>query len=355
MSSGAVSQLSRAVVALDDEELPFLLADDLKQLHVLRSRLDAQISRRVRAFDRSKEWSLHGARTAGAWLQHACRATSRDASAEVSVARQVEQMPLVADAWRSGAISTAHVEVLANTRKQAKAPEAFADFEPALVGLAKVGSPKDVADIAQQWRDALDADRQDDPSQAAHDYESRHLDLAETLDRRLYINGFADAEAGSVISRAVDLEVEAQRHANDERTPGQQRMDALTAICERDLDRLPIGANRPHVGVIGDVGTFMGEHVGLSETDTGIRLAPDTLRRIVCDAFVSTAAVDAHSAVLDLGRAVRSPAPRARLARRTRPRHRDRHLVPTRHQPRRRNPPRPKPPPVRIDRMCRSG
>jgi hypothetical protein len=66
--------------------------------------------------------------------------------------------------------------------------------------------------------------------------------------------------------------------------------------------------------VIGDVGTFMGEHVGLSETDTGVRLAPETLRRIACDSFISTAAVDANSAVLDMGRAVRSFTPTQRRA-----------------------------------------
>src|SRR5262245_39883717 len=117
MSSGAITQFSVAVDALADESFPFLLADDLVELHRLRSRLDAQISRRVRAFDRSKEWARAGARTGGAWLQSACRMSSRDASAEVSVARQVEAMPAVAEAWRSGAIGTEHVEVLASTRR----------------------------------------------------------------------------------------------------------------------------------------------------------------------------------------------------------------------------------------------
>jgi hypothetical protein len=60
MGSGAISQLSTAVDALADEDLPFLLSDDLIVLHQLRSQLDAQISRRVRAFDRSKEWTLTG-------------------------------------------------------------------------------------------------------------------------------------------------------------------------------------------------------------------------------------------------------------------------------------------------------
>jgi hypothetical protein len=317
MSEGAIPQLEDAVDALCDEALPWLLADFLVQLHRLRSRLDAQISRRVRAFDRSKEWAVAGARTPGAWLQRECRMSGRDAAAEVSSAREVEPMSAVADAWASGAISTAHVEVLASTRRSAKSPERFAEFEDVLVQVAETGSAKDVANVAAQWRDAVDAERQSVGTLVAHLYESRHLDIAETLDRRVYLNGFADGEAGSVISRAVDNEVEAQRQANDERTPGQLRIDALAAICERDLDRLPVGANRPHVGVIGDVGTFAGAHVGLSETDTGVRLAPDTLRRIACDAFVYTAAVDANSAVLDLGRAVRTFTPTQRRATRS--------------------------------------
>jgi hypothetical protein len=314
MEVGVVAQLTGDVDALEAQDLPFHLADDLIALHRLRSRMDAQIARRVRAFDRSKEWALTGARTPGAWLQHACRMTRRDAAAAVSVAREVEQMPVVADAWQSGAISTAHVEVLASTRRAARADERFAEFEDLFVQVAETGSPRDVANVALQWRDALDAERQCEPSLAARQYESRHLDLAETLDRRLYLNGFADGEAGSVIARAVDVEVDAQRHPDDDRTPGQLRIDALTAICERDLDRLPVGSNRQHVGVLGDVATFMGAHVGLSETDTGVRLAPETLRRVACDAFVYTAAVDATSAVIDLGRTVRSFTPTQRRA-----------------------------------------
>jgi hypothetical protein len=314
MSRRAISQLRVAVDALAAEELPWLLADDLIELQRLRSGLDAQIARRVRAFDRSKEWVLAGARTPGAWLQRECRMSSRDATAEVSVARQVDEMPAVADAWQSGAINSGHVEVLASTRRGARADERFAEFEDAFLAVAEAGSPKDVATVAQHWRDALDAERQSEDSLAAQQYESRHLDMSETLDRRLYLNGFADGETGSVISRAVDNEVEAQRHANDDRTPGQLRIDALAAICERDLDRLPLGSNRPHVGVIGDVGTVMSDHVGLAETDTGVRLAPEALRRIACDAFVSTAAVDANSAVLDMGRAVRSFTPAQRRA-----------------------------------------
>jgi hypothetical protein len=205
-----------------------------------------------------------------------------------------------------GAITTAHVEVLARTRHAARANERFAAIEPALVDVAVAGSPADLADVGRQWRDALDADRQRADTLAAHQYESRHLDVAETIDRMVYVNGLADAEQGGCIRRAIHHEVERQRKAHDDREPGQLRMDALAAICRRDLDRLPLGSNRPHVMVHGDVGTIMCDHVGLCETDRGVRIAPETLRRMACDAFISTAAVDATSAVLDLGRAVRS-------------------------------------------------
>src|SRR5262249_44317455 len=39
------------------------------------------------------------------------------------------------------------------------------------------------------------------------------------------------------------------------------------------------------------------------------RIAPETLRRIACDSVISTAAVDAESCVLDLGRATRTFTP----------------------------------------------
>jgi uncharacterized protein DUF222 len=309
-----MSQLTAALDALDQEDLPLELSSYLVELERMRARFESHVSRAVRAFDRSKEWAVAGARTPSAWLQRACRMSGRDARAAVTVARQVEQMPAVADAWRSGAIDSAHVRVLAATRQAARADEHFAEFEDLFVQVAESGAPEDVANVALQWRDALDAERQTEGTLAAHQYESRHLDVAETLDRRVYLNGFADAEAGCVITRAIDIEVDVQRQARDDRTPGQLRIDALTAICERDLDRLPIGSNRPHVGVIGDVATFTGEHVGLAETDTGVRLAPETLRRIACDAFVYTAAVDATSAVVDMGRAVRSFTPAQRRA-----------------------------------------
>jgi uncharacterized protein DUF222 len=306
MLPDAIDQLTLAVDALAGEEMVGRQGDALCALLVLRSRLDAQIARRLSVFDRTKEFVLTGARSTAAWLRRQCRLHRRDANRMVKIARQVVRMPRVGRSWEAGTIDTGHVAVLAGTRRSARAPEQFAEMEDAFVDVAEAGSPEDVTAVARQWRDALDADRQDMGTLAAHQYESRNLDVVDLDGGMTFVNGQFDPEAGAVIRRALEHEVERQRKANDERTPGQLRADACTAIFMRDLDRLPIGSNRPHVMMLGDIGTINGEHVGVCETDRGVRVTPETLRRVACDACISTAAVDASSAVLDMGRTVRS-------------------------------------------------
>jgi hypothetical protein len=162
----------------------------------LRSRLDAQVSRRVAAFDASREWELDGKRSAVAWLAHAWRASNGAAQREVKTARQVRAMAVVAQAWQSGSIGTEHVFELARTRHAARANDEFREIEPALVVVAQEGSPEDVASVARQWRDALDADRQDMTSLAERQYDARNLYVAKTIDGRTVLSGQADPEAG---------------------------------------------------------------------------------------------------------------------------------------------------------------
>jgi hypothetical protein len=271
--------------------------------------LDAEISRRVRAFDVSGEWAVDGARGAAAWLASWCRLATLPARREVKVARQVRALPQVDAAWRAGTVTTGHVEVLARARHAARANERFDAFEPHWLAVAEARAPEDLEQVARQWRDALDAQRQDMTSLAEQRYESRQLDVAELLDGMVVLGGRADGEAGAYIRRAIDVAYAKAHQEHDPRTPGQQRIDALTTICKQYLDGQPARSNRPHVLFLADLPTVTGDVVGTCETDRGVRVSPETVRRIACDAFVSTALVDTRSAVLDLGRAVRTFTP----------------------------------------------
>jgi hypothetical protein len=64
--------------------------------------------------------------------------------------------------------------------------------------------------------------------------------------------------------------------------------------------------HRSQVVFLTDFETLEGDAVGVCETDRGVRLSPETMRRIACDAFISSALIDAKSSVLDQGRATRT-------------------------------------------------
>src|SRR3954452_21161469 len=118
MLSGGIAQLSVAVDALAADAIDGPLGSDLRELQRLRARLDAEISRRVAAFDKSGEWAVDRARSAAAWLTRAGRVS---AHREVKVARQLRDMPQVVAAWNAGEVATEHVQVLASARHAANA------------------------------------------------------------------------------------------------------------------------------------------------------------------------------------------------------------------------------------------
>jgi hypothetical protein len=282
------------------------VGEELEALIGLRSRLDAQIARRMAAFDASCEWADDGHRSAAAWTVARCRLHDAAARRIVRVARQVRRMPLIADAWERGTINTGHAEVLARVRRVTRADGLFAEFEATFTDVAEAGRPEDVEAVARQWRDAVDAERAQAPDAAIRQYESRGLDLAEILDGVTVLSGQADAIGGAIIRRAVEREV-LRAHKDDGRTPSQERVDAMVAICNRDLAGQTAGGNMlPHVSLYTDEATLRGQHVGTCETDRGVRVSPDTARRVACDALVSRLVVDAKGEVLDLGRAVRT-------------------------------------------------
>ena len=125
------------------------LRDEMLELDRARARLDAEVSRRLRAFDRSCEWSVDGSRSAAAFLTTHTRCARVDAHQRVRVARQLEAVEETAAAWAAGVITTRHVEAVARARYSAKADAAFAEFAPALTEVARAGTPEDVARTAR--------------------------------------------------------------------------------------------------------------------------------------------------------------------------------------------------------------
>jgi hypothetical protein len=141
MSTGGLEQLEAAICALEFEELSTVSRDELLRLEQLRTRLEAQVTRRLGVFDATYEWAADNKKSLAHWLRAYCHA-GKSAYARASVARQVREMPLVEAAWQAGTISSEHVALLARVRRNVKDDDRFGEFEATFVHAADTSRPK---------------------------------------------------------------------------------------------------------------------------------------------------------------------------------------------------------------------
>ena len=114
---------------------PACLADGevLKALYRQLARLEAVASEATARFDESDEWRGSGARTATGWLTAATGLDRPTVARRLRLGRRLDEMPVVAEAWRSGDIGPAHVRLLADGLNERTAA-AFGRDEEMLVG-----------------------------------------------------------------------------------------------------------------------------------------------------------------------------------------------------------------------------
>src|SRR3954449_11851025 len=112
-----VAELSTIIDELAAEPLEGRsLRDEILEIERLRTRLDAEAARRLRAFDVSCEWSVDGSRSAAAYLARHTRCAKNEAHARVRTARQVGALDRTAKAWAAGELTTKHVDVITRAR-----------------------------------------------------------------------------------------------------------------------------------------------------------------------------------------------------------------------------------------------
>src|SRR6185437_1640083 len=97
-------------------------------------------------FDRSEEWRADGFYSAVAALADVCRMDKVVASVAVKLARKLEKLPLVADAFAEGAISERHAAVIATAATPERMAE-FSNLESEFVEVARKCPPKDLATV----------------------------------------------------------------------------------------------------------------------------------------------------------------------------------------------------------------
>lgn len=115
--SSVVEHLNEAIDGFDASDLMFIdpaeLGPLVEGLNTVQARLDAVTLEVTRALDRSVVWSDDGALTSAAWLRTRLGCSGAEARRQISHARSLADMALVAAALGEGTITRARVAVFA--------------------------------------------------------------------------------------------------------------------------------------------------------------------------------------------------------------------------------------------------
>jgi hypothetical protein len=232
------------------------------------------------------------------WLRHRLRMAAGAAASSVRTARALFRGPLTgtARALTDGVISPAHAAVLAHTTHDLPAPTTI-EAEPVLLEAAGRLDPPRLRRLVAHLRLVADPDGAD--TQAERRHQQRGLWLAPTWEDMVALHGLLEPEAGQTLLAALEP-LACPASAEDERSGGQRRADALGEVARRALEagRLPQTAGvRPQLTVTVDLDSLLGRPGAVGgEVGGPGPLDPEACRRLACDGAVTRVLVTRHPA-----------------------------------------------------------
>ena len=283
------------------------MGDDLQELRRLSNGIEAELTRRLRRFDKGGGYAATPALTAKAWLRWKCNFSPAAAADRVAVARQLADLPLATEAFADGDISYPHAAMIARTAEKL-GEKMEANAETILVTAAKeldLGQLRVVTMMKLQH--LMDPDSVLEESNESH--ERRFLSLSQTLDGVFYLNGRLDSEGGAILQTALNA-LGGPPTAEDRRTPKQRRADLLVELARQQLDggNLPeVGGQRPHLAVTVSIATLANQPGSpAAELEWAQPIPAETARRLACDAAITPVFVGSESDQPQAGQTSRS-------------------------------------------------
>jgi hypothetical protein len=287
--------------AIDNLDLG-LDGDALAEAIALRSRLDAAIAAAVGEFDHTQAYLGEPAVTMTLWLRKRAGLTAGAAARLTHTGRRLHQLPALAEAWRSGALTQGQIDaILANVPD--RVAERFAEHQHALIAALAPLTVTQTVTAMRHWRTYAEAELDHDPQAEPH----RELYASRTLEGHRELRGHLDVEGGDLLATALDLaDTDTDTDPADRRSAPTRRADALVEICRFFLthrDHPPASRHRPHLNVILDTRS------GHATTLDGVPVPGDVVDRLACDAHLRRVSTDG-TVILDYGRSMRTaPAP----------------------------------------------
>jgi hypothetical protein len=234
----------------------------------------------VGELDRRGDWAESGVGSCAEWLAWRCALTPRSAREHVRVARRLPELPLIHAAFARGELSYAKVRALTRVATE--------EDEKELLELARVST-------AAQLERAVRAYRRVTTEEARELQEEAYLSAFWAEDGSLELHGRLAPEDGALLLRALDAMRDAlwneERRGSAEPRPARQasNAEALVAVAEAALAGSGAGRSggeRYQIVVHADESSLARDRAGGCELEDGSALAPETARRLACDASV---------------------------------------------------------------------
>ncbi|HET6818304.1 MAG TPA: DUF222 domain-containing protein [Mycobacteriales bacterium] len=245
-------------------------------------------------------------RTTKSWLREDVRMSKPEAGRRMKFLRFLGNFPIVTAAYHAGELSTEHISALLSALMSLP-PAAWEAVEGPLVEQARFGGPDDVKDMVDDILTALGVTKKSDIQRERRNG-ALGFRLTKTMDGFYSASGLIDPATGELVRAALDAH-NGKTGPDDLRSPMRRDHDALATIARRSLE----AADQPGFG---------GSPVGVLVTipydvlegrvreqwlrlPSGMRVAPETARRLACDAEIVPVVLGSKSEVLDIGRSSR--------------------------------------------------
>ena len=267
----------------------------------------------VAEFDERGGWQADGILSCAHWLSWRCSIGLRAAREHVRVARRLNELPRVRAAFAAGELSYCKVRALTRAVTPGN--------EESFVELARHATGAQLEKVVRGYTGAVKAST----VQAQRAHERRYLSYFFDADGSLVVQGRLPADEGALVVKALEAAAEvpaAPDPVDDplteaENRAGARRADAMVALARSALDgglRDRAGGDPVELVVHVDVNTLDSERVHeRSEVDGGASLAPETVRRLGCDATL-TRIVERDGRPLSITRRTRTIPPVLRRA-----------------------------------------
>jgi hypothetical protein len=247
-----------------------------------------------------------GATSTAVWLRGRYRYAIGTARRLVAAARAVAAgPPVLREAVAAGELHQDQIEAITDTLARI-APADRGEAADRLVTEAAVWDANTLARMGAIIIAGVGVDATDAAGIAAlerRERRHRYLSIRAARDGVGYrVDGRLTTEQAAVVHAALDPLCKPQ--ADDDRTPGQRRADALDEVCRLALHTAELPANggdRPQVVVTTGIDALT-HQLGTGVLDSGERLSATAVRIMCCDALLLPAVLGTAGQPLDLGR-----------------------------------------------------